>query len=96
MGWSKIISPCSRAREFSEDLFTDNNKLFCKFCNIKLLQEWSLYCNFELIEIDYSNFQIFWEKMASTFPFLMINIEHSWEIPLTTYAFAIRTCENET
>ncbi|CAG8629739.1 246_t:CDS:2, partial [Diversispora eburnea] len=36
MGWSKIISPCSRAREFSEDLFADNNKLFCKFCNISI------------------------------------------------------------
>ncbi|CAG8643613.1 6925_t:CDS:2, partial [Diversispora eburnea] len=36
MGWSKIISPCSRAREFSEDLFVNNNKLFCKFCNISI------------------------------------------------------------
>ncbi|RHZ53786.1 hypothetical protein Glove_437g46 [Diversispora epigaea] len=36
MGWSKIISPCSRAREFLEDLFVDNNKLFYKFCNISI------------------------------------------------------------
>ncbi|CAG8602944.1 6796_t:CDS:2, partial [Diversispora eburnea] len=38
--------------------------------SIELLQEWFLYCNFELIEVDHSNFQIFWKKMASTFPLL--------------------------
>ncbi|CAG8812025.1 9545_t:CDS:1, partial [Racocetra persica] len=36
MGRSKHVTPHSRSQEFSEDLFVDDNKLFCRFCNISI------------------------------------------------------------
>jgi len=52
--------------------------------SIDLLHEWALYCNLNLAEIEYSNLQIFWEKMMPTLPLLSnIAFDYIW-LPISS------------
>lgn len=54
--------------------------------SVELLQEWSLYCNLDLVEVDYSNLQIFWEKIQPTLPLLSaIAFDYIW-LPISSSA----------
>lgn len=52
--------------------------------SVVLLQEWSLYCNLDLLEVDYTNLGVFWEKMSLTFPLLTtIALDYIW-LPISS------------
>ena len=83
---TQIFDPKFITLTSNRDIFSYSN-LIIEFTNpsCDLIQEWSIYCNFDLSLIEYSNLEEFWKKVSHNYlPLLsQIALDYIW-IPISS------------